>query len=552
MPQCVWRTSSHLKGQLLYNYYGGLAAQAEYFPGSSFPHAGDTGSLLQADDLDAEVEGLRRYGVDLATGHADGYTFRGEHPAPTKPWDGTGSILEQLPTTALSKPWEGPGTVLEQLGPSKAVQCDSADGWNNEEFLFELREGIAYCTLNRPAANNSMTSGIIAGFHDAARILRGRSDVRLVILTGNGRMFCAGGDPKTFQEAQEVAQAKGAAPGTQAADGETLVNPGGAEISGYVASINPSIVDAFSRDLADWASLPQFTLCCLNGSAMGSGVGLACACDMVVAVKTAHITLSEVKLGIIPAAISPHVIRCVGASAAKRLFMTGENHTVQSAVEMGLVQRVVNDTSEFPKVVKEMAQKIQAIEPHALAMSKEAALGGLGRHTSEVLMVQAAETYARVRRGAACETGMKALSMKKKPDFMNRAIDVKEEHGEYIPDGPPPQVTLSREQAKAMENELIQRYSAEEFQAKLRKAFEAAGTDTVKQGRARQEVCLEVQKPVLRKFGFEASKRGVTMSVQAFQPFNGDPEIAERNNLLAWLVNPITQALTSRPSLSNP
>merc|ERR1712107_59947 len=114
-----------------------------------------------------------------------------------------------------------------------------------------------------------------------------------------------------------------------------------------------------------------------NGSAMGGGVGLVCVCDMVVAVRTAHATLSEVKLGVIPAVISPHVIRTIGTANAKRLFCTAENANMQTAMEIGLVQRIVNDVSEFPAVIKEIATKVQACSPGAVASAKQVILNTL-------------------------------------------------------------------------------------------------------------------------------------------------------------------------------
>merc|ERR1719413_260628 len=103
-----------------------------------------------------------------------------------------------------------------------------------------------------------------------------------------------------------------------------------------------------AREFFEWASLPQFTIALLNGSAMGGGVGLVCCCDMAVGVKTAHVTLSEVKLGVIPAVISPHVIRTIGSANAKKLFVTAENCTMQQAKAYGMVQRIVDSASEFP------------------------------------------------------------------------------------------------------------------------------------------------------------------------------------------------------------
>merc|ERR1719471_380271 len=102
----------------------------------------------------------------------------------------------------MPKPWEV--SLKDQmeslLGPDTVALCDKPEAWTNEEFLFEIRDGIAYCTMNRPAANNAMNDTIGAGFHDAARILRNRPDIRIAVLTANGRMFSAGGDPKSFQQ----------------------------------------------------------------------------------------------------------------------------------------------------------------------------------------------------------------------------------------------------------------------------------------------------------------------------------------------------------------
>jgi methylglutaconyl-CoA hydratase len=342
----------------------------------------------------SEEEALQQYGINLAPNHVTGYFFT----------EGLAEVSEVTP-----QPWES--SLLQQMGPDTVAMCKSADGWNNEDFLFEIRDGIAYCTLNRPAANNALNEGIIAGLHDAGRILRGRPDIRIAVLTANGRMFCAGGDPKTFRkdEAKEEDEA-----------------PSGKDILGAAQSMNATTPGPFARDMLEWASLPQFTICCMNGSAMGNGVGLICNCDMVVAVKTAHVTLSDVKLGIIPADVSPYVIRTCGVAHAKALFATAENANMQKALEAGLVQRVVSDSSEFPTVIKEMATKIQAAAPGAMAVTKKTTLECLHQPMTEKMMAFLASEYARVRKGDECETGMKSLSAKKKPTWVEKKIQVKE------------------------------------------------------------------------------------------------------------------------------
>mmetsp|Transcript_113094 Transcript_113094/g.320374 ORF Transcript_113094/g.320374 Transcript_113094/m.320374 type:complete len:392 (+) Transcript_113094:81-1256(+) len=364
---------------------------------------------MRADANDAEAAGLKAYGVDLSAGHMDGYIPGGEFTT-----DKSGTL----------KSWDVP--LLQQMGEAKPMRCASAEAWDNEDFLFEVREGIAYCTLNRPAANNAMNETITAGLHDSAIILRNRPDLRIVVLTGNGRMFCAGGDPKTFQAAQAAAGAIGGG-----GDGGEPENPSGAIITGTAAYLggaggNESSAVGFARDLAEWASLPQFTICCMNGSAMGGGVGLICNCDMVVAVKSAHCTLSEVKLGVIPATISPHVIRTIGESNSKRLFSTAENCNMAAAMDFGLVQRIVNDTSEFPVVVAEMAKKIQGLASGALAATKQTLLNTINQPTSQTLLTYVCTEYARIRKDKECEEGMNALSQKKKPVWVDRKIDVKQ------------------------------------------------------------------------------------------------------------------------------
>merc|ERR1719497_247922 len=92
--------------------------------------------------------------------------------------------------------------------------------------------------------------------------------------------------------------------------------------------------------------LPQFTICLANGSAMGGGIGVVCCCDYVIAVKKAYFVLSEVKIGVIPATISPYVIAKIGTSNAKRFFCEAENISASKAQEYGMVNEVVENMKE--------------------------------------------------------------------------------------------------------------------------------------------------------------------------------------------------------------
>jgi methylglutaconyl-CoA hydratase len=366
--------------------------------------AGEFSTVGTAVECAAEAAVLKDYGINLKPNHFEGYQSKSEDP--------------NLDKSAIVKPWETP--ILEQFGPTKAIKCETLEGWNNEDFLFEVREGIAYCTLNRPAANNALNDTISAGFHDSARILRNRPDIRIVVLTGNGRMFCAGGDPKAFQQGQAAQEDQGPAEGP----------PVGAEIIKSVDDYSGQFVrkglDLMSRDLYEWATLPQFTLCCMNGSAMGHGIGFVSVCNMVVAVRTAHATLSEAKLGVVPATVAPYVINTIGMSNAIRLFATAENATMQTAIEMGLVQRIVNDVNDFPVVIKEVTAKIQACAPNAIAAGKQVILNCLHQPMSENMMQYISGDYARVRKAQECEEAMKSLGSKKKPSWVANLIALKD------------------------------------------------------------------------------------------------------------------------------
>merc|ERR1719160_464220 len=142
--------------------------------------------------------------------------------------------------------------------------------------------------------------------NDAACELGRRSDIRVVVLRAEGKMFCAGGDPKSFADAQAM-----------------------------TTGDNRKAAISFMKFLYFFQCLPQFTIALVQGSTMGSGLGLLAVCDMVCAVKAARFTASEVKLGASPATFAPFIAQKVGVTNAKRLCCTGENLTAEKCCEMG-------------------------------------------------------------------------------------------------------------------------------------------------------------------------------------------------------------------------
>jgi methylglutaconyl-CoA hydratase len=168
--------------------------------------------------------------------------------------------------------------------------------------------GIVTLTLDRPEAKNALSAALVARITESLTSLAADATVRAVVLTGAGGVFCAGADIGEMRAAGE------SAPEQNEADSRR-----------------------FARMLECIERQPQPTLAIVNGPAYGGAVGLVAACDIALAVTGARFALSEVRLGLVPAMISPYVIRAIGAREARRWFLTGEAIDAATALRIGLV-----------------------------------------------------------------------------------------------------------------------------------------------------------------------------------------------------------------------
>ena len=201
--------------------------------------------------------------------------------------------------------------------------------------------GIARLTLNRPDARNAMSHQMIEELRTAAGQLGEDDAVRGVVLTGAGRGFCAGGDLKGM-----AVQAS--------------------------ASREDRVRDAtaLATTLHELDTLPKPMIARVNGSAFGGGLGLISVCDIAVGVDTARFALTEVKLGLIPATISPYVVRRLGARNSRRVMLGAMEMQGESAVAMGLLDRVVSPDELDAAVNQELAGLLQCA-PRAVAAAKK-------------------------------------------------------------------------------------------------------------------------------------------------------------------------------------
>ena len=211
--------------------------------------------------------------------------------------------------------------------------------------------GVAQLALARPEKHNAMNAAMIAELAAAAEALAGDDAVRVVVLTGAGRSFCAGGD-LGWMRAQIDADA-----GQRRREAETL--------AGMLGALN---------------RLPKPLIGRVQGNAFGGGVGLACVCDVAVGVEGARFGLTETRLGLIPATIGPYVVARMGEARARQVFMSSRIFGADEAVRLGILARSVEAGALDAAVEAEVAPYLDCA-PGAVAAAKALALrlgGGVG------------------------------------------------------------------------------------------------------------------------------------------------------------------------------
>ena len=209
------------------------------------------------------------------------------------------------------------------------------------QFITSERKGpIERLTLNRPDVRNAFNDGMIAELSAWADAIAGDHGVRVVVLSGAGKVFSAGADLTWMARA-----------------------------AGYSRDENESDAAVTSAMFAAIDALPVPVIARIHGAALGGGSGLAAVCDVVVASSETVFGFTEVKLGILPAVISPFVLAKIGRSAARELFLTGMRFDAARAKEIGLVHAVV-PAAELDATVDRYVSEVLAAGPEAIAAAK--------------------------------------------------------------------------------------------------------------------------------------------------------------------------------------
>jgi len=258
-----------------------------------------------------------------------------------------------------------------------------------ESVQIERRAGVAQVTMQRPEVHNAFDERLIADLTQALERLDADTSVRAVVLTGAGSTFSAGADLNWM---------RGMA---QASEQENLEDS--LRLAKLMRTLN---------------FLGKPTIARINGSAYGGGVGLAACCDIAIGVEGAKFSLSEVKLGLVPAVISPYVIATIGQRQARRLFLTAEVFDAAEAERIGLLhQRVAG--GQLDEAVDRCLHWLGKGGPVAQAEAKQLALrmSGSSQESAERLDAENARLIARLRVSSEGQAGLAAFLAKDAPPW---------------------------------------------------------------------------------------------------------------------------------------
>lgn len=253
----------------------------------------------------------------------------------------------------------------------------------------DIREGVATLTLHRPEVRNAFNDELITEIRLAFERMAHEAEVRVVVLAAEGPAFCAGGDLNWMRRMADYSEA------------DNLRDAG--ELAAMLQAID---------------RCPKPTIAKVQGDVYAGGMGLISACDMVVSVDAAQFCLSEVKIGLIPATISPYVMRAMGVRASHRYFLTAERFSAAEAHRLGLVHERVSTLEELDAKVQELTRALLQASPEALAACKALLHQVAGREINADLIAMTVREIAAIRASEQGREGLQAFLQKRKPAWL--------------------------------------------------------------------------------------------------------------------------------------
>ncbi|WDS35909.1 enoyl-CoA hydratase/isomerase family protein [Pseudoxanthomonas sp.] len=258
---------------------------------------------------------------------------------------------------------------------------------NSPNLQIEHDGAVATLWLNRPEVHNAFDEHLIAALTHALRALEADAAVRVIVLAGRGRSFCAGGDLDWMRR-----------------------------MAGFSHDENLRDAGALATMLATLASCAKPTIARVHGAALAGGTGLVATCDIALATPNASFGTTEVRLGLIPATISPYVIRAIGARAAQRYFLTGERFDAAQAQQLGLIHEVC-EPEALDTRVGEVSEALLAGAPRAQSACKHLVQHVAAQPISTALIHDTTARIAAARNSDEAHEGVAAFFAKRLPDW---------------------------------------------------------------------------------------------------------------------------------------
>ncbi len=248
---------------------------------------------------------------------------------------------------------------------------------------------IATVSINRPELHNAFNEVVIAELTEAFTACGQTDDIRVVVLASEGKSFCAGADINWMKRMVD-----------------------------YSFEENVTDANAMALMLRTIRECPKPVIARVHGACIGGGVGLAAACDVAVAVEKAFFCLSEVKLGILPAVISPFVMEKIGPGQTRRYGLTAERFSAETAKQLGLVQETFADTDAMDTWIQEIARVFINNGPTAMALCKRT-LSDVANVPWDNVQALTSRRISAQRVSEEGQDGLKSFLEKRKPSWIN-------------------------------------------------------------------------------------------------------------------------------------
>jgi isohexenylglutaconyl-CoA hydratase len=255
----------------------------------------------------------------------------------------------------------------------------------------DRRGPVLHLWLDRPQVRNALSQQMVAEILMTFAAIAADRSVRVVVLRGSGGTFCAGADVKNLSASGEA--------GSGAVD---ALKENNRRFGAMLETVNAA---------------PQAVIAAVEGYAMGGGFGLACVADITIAAADAVFAMTEVRLGVVPAAISPFVVKRIGLTAARRFAVSGVRLSGSEACAIGVAHLAVADAAALDAAVRAACNDVLKCAPGAVAATKRLMLRAAGPTPLAELLDDAAEAFTVAVRGAEGREGTKAFVEKRKPSW---------------------------------------------------------------------------------------------------------------------------------------